>query len=193
MIVYQDTQHGSRIGPPVWLAGAPNLCAREHRDGRLWGIGSPMLLGPPPDGVWQDIGNGYRVWLAEVTPAELYRKCGWIDCIPVKSALGVIWMAPQILTPMGALAYRPALGGPDFLPMPTPEQKRAQDVAAAARDALIRAREGEAIPLAAACQWASVLLALASFVPPELFRCGLMDETLAMQTCLAAAGVYGAD
>ena len=194
MIVYQDTKHGARVGPPHWLVGADNVQSREGIDGRLWGIGDGMLLGVPDGARWSELPDGWRVYLGSIEPEVIRRRQKWADELPVAGVTDIVWMAPLILTPHGEPAYRAPLGGPDFLPMPTPEQKRAHDVALTARAALIQQNSGgPGVPVAAACQWAAILLSSCAHVPPELFRCGLMDEQLALQTCLAGSGLYKGD
>lgn len=149
------------------------------------------MLGPNPHARWHDVGDKWEcAILPGLSGLALARAQVWADVREVQGMNGVIWMAPQILTPMGAPGYRPALGGPNWLPIPTPEQKECQQVAEAARAALISVSTGgEAPPLAAACRWAAVLLSAANHASPEVFACGLMDEPMAVQVCAIGAGL----
>lgn len=191
MILYRDRLSATRVGPPAWLEGAPELQCREDAGGRLWGIGDPLLVGPQPDGAWKDLDDGWQcAFVGATDPRDLARQQRWADLAPVTGVNDLVWLAPEILTPTGEIAYRPPLGGPDFLPMPTPGQKRCQEVAQAARVAMtVAATGGEGVPRAAACRWAAILLSETHHVAAGVFEHGLMDETLAIATTLFAAGL----
>jgi hypothetical protein len=196
VIIYRDQSHVSRKTPPAWLEGAANLQVRESAEGRLWGIGSPLVIQPAKR--WHDMDDGWQVGVVEaVDPRELLRDLSWATAKPVVGINGIVWMAPEILTPMGARAYTCPYGK-NWIPQPTEPQTACEEVAKAAREALLagfEAIDGEAqlhlsVPDEALCQWAAVLLSTTHYISPEaLAVLGLMDQGLAIQTILIATSI----
>ena len=81
--------------------------------------------------------------------------------------------------------------GPDFLPMLTDQQKRCEDIARAARGALMAATlDGQPLPMALACQWTAELLSITNHVTPKIVASlGLLDDALIGGVLYGSAGL----
>lgn len=198
MILIADTKHADRTTPPSWLAGAPGLQRRDGVDGRWWGIGDGYLVGPQ-DRPFLQLDDGWRVTLLDgFDPRTIARAQHWCPTRPVADLQGRVWFAPELLNQHGERIFRVSYGE-DFLPALTPEQKRAQEIADAARQALITAakeaanddqRTGSGLPVSVAGRWAAELLALVNHVSvPVLGKLGLLDDALIGGVLLLATGL----
>lgn len=197
MIIYADTRPLERQVPPPWLVGAHDLHSREGLGVpfRWWGIGSPWLLGEQPTAAWHDLPDGWRCCqLPEddghrAPPAPVRRQL-WCDTGMAVDLVGRVWAAPRILAPDGSVIYRFAYGL-DWLPLLTPDQQRADDVAKAARAALLAAKAGGPQPdVRTCCQWAAELLSRTHHIEvPVLAVEGLIDDNLVTSTLSMSTGV----
>lgn len=193
MLLYRDTLHGSRRDPPPWLVGVADVHCREGARGRLWGAGDGRVVGEQQH--WLDLDDGWQCSaVGKAEPETCRREIAWADCGKVLSLAGEVWSAPILLTSDGNRAFRVAYGD-DWLPALTPEQERAEAVANAAREALLRAvpsedNPGEGLPMRVACQWAAELLSLAQGVTPQIIaRLRVMDDRLAVGALMVATGM----
>jgi hypothetical protein len=187
MIIYRDTQHATRRTPPPGCDGAVDLVERPAADGSLWAIGDGILVGPAPDRAWTDIGDGWQARLLDPLDTQRLRRdqrhvtTSWIADLRARH-----WAAPVVLADGGERALRVTYGA-DFLPALTDDQRHAEAIARAARDALVSNAE---IDMALAARWTADLLAFANHVAPAtLAALHLIDDALVVGVLSTAAGV----
>ncbi len=193
MICYRDTKPHERSTPPPWLVGAHDL---QQRDGvgipfRFWGIGSAWLVGEHPDKKWHALAGGWECCLVGgAEPELLTRAQRWCDTTVAVDLNANQWQAPRILSEDGTAVYRVAYGA-DWLPSLTPEQYRADDVAKAARAAMLVTKEGGPSPdQRAACQWTAELLCVTHHLDTSVIAAlALLDDALVLTTISAACGL----
>jgi hypothetical protein len=193
MIIYRDSKPHERSGPPPWLAGAMEL---YQRDGigipfRFWGVGSPWLVGEHADRKWHSLADGWHCCMVDgPEPELLQRNQRWCDTDRAVDLGGNQWLAPRLLSEDGTAIYRVSYGA-DWLPSLTPEQYRADDVAKAARAALLVNKEGGPAPdQRAVCQWAAELLCVTHHLDTSVIAAlSLLDDALVLTTLSAACGL----
>lgn len=189
MIVYRDKQR--RLTAPSWLDGAPDLARRESADFSYWGIGESYLCGPQPHLEWSDVGGDYAATIVgDLSTERLHRAQRWCDITHGPDMQGRRWAIPAPLTLAGERAFRVAYGA-DFLPLLTIPQKRTEEIARAARGALIAASDDNSgIPMATACAWTAELLSVTNYVSPKVLAAlGLIDDILVAAVLYGASGI----
>lgn len=170
--------------PPHWLRGASDLAHTVCKDGALWGVGHPALLGDA--GPWKPCGDGIEI-AGQQDPAELRRGRLWCEVVGAVDRADQIWSAPVILDRDGRRAFRVAYGD-DWLPALSDEQVRAEAIAREARAALTG---GQDPGTAVGCQWAAELLCITHHLTPKgIAALRLMDDMLMAQTLTIAAGLH---
>lgn len=191
MIIYR-TKDEAALAAPAWLEGAADLHERINPPGRLWAIGDGLQVADAPDRAWSDVGDGWQARVhAQAIGVELARHLTWCPTSAVSDRDGNLWAALQLLDANGnpRIAYK--YGGPSFMPVATPDQKRALDIAEAARSAFL---SGNDLPREVACTWAAELLALANHISVgAIAALGLLDDVLVVHVLRAAALGEGAD
>lgn len=182
MITVRD-RRSDRIGPPPWMDGAADLQSREDANGRLWGIGSGLLVGPAPDRAWTDIGDDYQARLVQpFLPVLLMRRPFWCPFETVADQRGREWMAPVILTG-NALAIQVTFG-PGWIPNLSPEQTTAERVARWAQQTATQ--PVETATAAAAC--ADLMATVMHLTPTIVANLSLLDEGLMLEFLRTAKG-----
>jgi hypothetical protein len=150
-----------------------SLLHRDTADGHLVGVGDALTFTQPR--ALSDLSDGWRVGRnsKDFDPAGVTRLISWADCAHVRDVHGRQWLCPIIQTPDGSRAFRTAYG-PSWLPALTPEQTRAEEIAAAARSAF-----ASGAPMSVACQWAAELLCLTHHLTPDVIASlNLLDDVL---------------
>lgn len=189
MIVYRDKQR--RLTAPSWLDGAPDLARREAADFNYWGIGEAYLCGEQPRADWQDVGDGYAACIVGTLNTErLHREQRWCDITHGPDMQGRRWTIPAPLTLAGERSFRVAYGA-DYLPKLTDTQRRTEEIARAARGALIAASDDDSgLPMATACAWTAGLLSVTNYVTPAVLGAlGLIDDVLVAAVLYGAGGI----
>ena len=193
MICYRDTKPHQRSTPPPWLVGAADLC---QRDGigipfRFWGVGSAWLVGDHPQRKWVPLPDGWECCQVDgVEPHLLVRAQRWCDTAAAYDLAANRWEAPRVLSEDGTAIYRVAYGA-DWLPSLTPEQYRADDVAKAARAAMLIQKAGGPSPdQRAICQWSAELLCVTHHLDTSVIAAlSLLDDALVLTTIASACGL----
>lgn len=189
MILYRDNLH--RLNPPDWLVGAPDLVVRESEGGRYWAIGEPYLCGPQERNRWVDVGDGVSATIVgELDTTRLCRSQRWCETVCGPDLQSRLWTIPTPLGLDGSRTFRVAYGA-DYLPALTAEQSRVEDIARAARGALIAAGcSDEPFPMRIACAWTAELLSITNYVTPKVLgELALIDDVLVAATLYAAGGI----
>lgn len=189
MILYLDKK--DRKDPPDWLAGASDLCVRSSAEGRYWGIGDAFFIGPQPAAKWADLGDGVSACVINpLKCAPLVRSLPWCKTSETPDLFGRTWRYPLALSYGGERAFHVSYG-PDFLPLLTDQQKRCEDIARAARGALMSATlDGEHLQMSLACAWTAELLSITNHVTPKVLAAlGLLDDALIGGVLYGAAGL----
>lgn len=188
MIVYLHPSQTPQM-PPWLLRFQPDspgveVVSRQTKHGHMVGIGDPLVFDCPPMEAFAEVEDGWRAALiGDLSPVHLWRREGWHGTFPATSIMGEIWQAPKILSEEGARAYLVAFKGRDFLPSPTPEQARCEDIARAAREAIL----GAGIDMGPACQWAAALLAAANAISEAtVAELGILDTRLVVEVLSVA-------
>jgi hypothetical protein len=186
VILYRD--NGNRLTPPDWIAGAPGLVVRESMAGRFWAIGESYLCGPQERNRWADVGDGFSATIVgNLDALRLKRDQQWCEVSTGPDLKMREWTIPKPLGYEGSRTFRVAYG-PDYLPALTDEQKRCEDIARAARGALMAATlNGEPLPMKIACAWTAELLSVTNHVTPRV-----LGELALIDDVLVAAVLYGA-
>lgn len=189
MILYRDNL--PRLTPPDWLVGAPDLVVRESVGGRYWAIGEAYLCGPQERNKWVDVGDGFSATIVGALDARpLTRAQRWCETVCGPDLQSRLWTIPTPLALDGSRTFRVAYGA-DYLPALTPEQQRTEDIARAARGALIAAGcNDEPLPMRIACAWTAELLSITNYVTPKVLgELGLIDDVLVAATLYASGGI----
>ena len=191
MILYEETKPREDGSAPTWLEGARDLQRREGSGKRWWGIGSGALVGEQPNAKWLPVGGGIKaVLLKGFDPRDLVMDQRWCPTAPAADLKGRVWFVPCVLSSAGDRQFRTSYG-PDYLPMLTPEQAKAEAVAKAARAALVASvTDQEGLPMQLACRWAAELIATVNHVSVDVVSgLGLLDDALVAATLYSAAGL----
>ena len=189
MILYLDKL--DRKETPAWLEGAADLHCRQSTDGRFWGVGDAFFVGPQPTAKWADCGDGLSACV--INPLDcgpLSRSLSWCKTGVTPDLYGRVWRYPVALSYGGERAFHVSYG-PDFLPLLTDQQKHCEDIARAARGALMAATlDGQPLAMSLACAWTAELLSITNHVTPKILAAlGLLDDALIGGVLYGAAGL----
>ena len=181
MIVYY---HPSPSGPPSFLSGARELCARPGmRGGMFVGIGPVYLCGFDEENQGVEVGDGWKAHVVgAVDPFDFRRDIAGQPVVGIRDAEGRIWSVPIILAVDGTRAF-PVRYGRDWKPILSEQQKVLVEYAKEARAILPLLVDGtneqreELLPVA--CQYAAAAIEYGNhIVSAVLSELNLLDTPL---------------
>ncbi len=196
MIIYrhkQDTEHPDLKGWVHREGSDAAVCHQADEGWRYCGICDPVYWQIPTAATWRPIDNDWEVAQVDAGPwlpgRDLARLTCWARVLTVMDAKDQHWQVPVILSHAGIRAYPVAYMGADFLPTPTPEQARADQIAAESRRALTDGLV-TGLPIAPACRWAAILLSITHHLSPAVIaELGFLDSALVSRVLAAACGM----